>query len=256
MHGTVDAVRKVYDRAVQQVPPTEEKRHWRRYIYLWINYAFYEELHANDLDRTRDIYKQCIKLIPHRAFTFAKVWLAYADFEVRRLRIDDARKALGHAIGAYPKGKLFKGYIELELQLREFNRCRKLYTNYLAHEPSNCAAWIRYAEMEQLLGEDERCRRLYDLAIDQAVLDLPEILWKAYIDFEYTLEEFDRARALYERLLQRTDHVKVWLSYVAFETSLTVAEESVITERCRALFRRAHDSCKVACLKEEVCFPF
>jgi len=26
-----------------------------------------------------------------------------------------------------PKDKLFRGYIELELQLQEFDRCRKLY---------------------------------------------------------------------------------------------------------------------------------
>ncbi len=27
-------------------------------------------------------------------------------------------------------------------------------------------------------------RSLYELAIDQPVLDMPEVLWKAYIDFE------------------------------------------------------------------------
>lgn len=37
-------VREVYERAVAQVPPSEDKRHWRRYIFLWINYALFEEL--------------------------------------------------------------------------------------------------------------------------------------------------------------------------------------------------------------------
>lgn len=41
-----DAVREVYERAIANVPPAEEKRLWRRYIYLWINYALYEELLA------------------------------------------------------------------------------------------------------------------------------------------------------------------------------------------------------------------
>lgn len=31
----VDRVRDVYERAIAQIPPTQEKRHWRRYIYLW-----------------------------------------------------------------------------------------------------------------------------------------------------------------------------------------------------------------------------
>ena len=46
---------------------------------------------------------------------------------------------------------------------------------------------------------------------------MPEILWKAYIDFEIEQEETDRARDLYKRLLHRTQHVKVWLSYAQFE---------------------------------------
>lgn len=39
-----ETVREVYERAIANVPPVQEKRHWKRYIYLWINYALYEEL--------------------------------------------------------------------------------------------------------------------------------------------------------------------------------------------------------------------
>lgn len=41
-----ETVREVYERAIANVPPLQEKRHWKRYIYLWINYALYEELEA------------------------------------------------------------------------------------------------------------------------------------------------------------------------------------------------------------------
>jgi crooked neck len=37
-------VREVYERAVAQVPPSQEKRHWRRYIFTWLNYALFEEI--------------------------------------------------------------------------------------------------------------------------------------------------------------------------------------------------------------------
>jgi hypothetical protein len=37
-------VREVYERAVAQVPPGGEKRHWRRYIFLWLDYALFEEI--------------------------------------------------------------------------------------------------------------------------------------------------------------------------------------------------------------------
>lgn len=41
-----ETVREVYERAIANVPPIQEKRHWKRYIYLWVNYALYEELEA------------------------------------------------------------------------------------------------------------------------------------------------------------------------------------------------------------------
>ena len=61
-------------------------------------------------------------MIPHKRFTFAKVWLLYAQFEIRRKDILKARQALGTALGKCPKAKLFRGYIDLEIQLREFHR--------------------------------------------------------------------------------------------------------------------------------------
>ena len=66
-------LQQVYERAIANVPPAAEKRYWQRYIYLWINYALFEELEAQDADRTREVHRACLKLIPHKAFTFAKV---------------------------------------------------------------------------------------------------------------------------------------------------------------------------------------
>jgi hypothetical protein len=40
----VERVRDIYERAVAQVPPGKEKRHWRRYIFLWLDYALFEEI--------------------------------------------------------------------------------------------------------------------------------------------------------------------------------------------------------------------
>lgn len=42
--SAVGRVREVYERAVAQVPPGGEKRHWRRYIFLWLDYALFEEI--------------------------------------------------------------------------------------------------------------------------------------------------------------------------------------------------------------------
>ncbi|RCH93909.1 Crooked neck-like protein 1 [Rhizopus azygosporus] len=251
--GDPTRVREVYERAIAQVPPAEEKRYWRRYIYLWIYYALYEELETQDMERTREIYEQCIKLIPHKKFTFAKIWLLYAQFEIRQLDVQKARKLLGRAIGMCPKSKLFKGYIDLEFQMREFDRCRTLYTKYLEYNPANCSAWIKFAELERdVLGETERCRAIFDLGIAQPALDMPELLWKAYIDFEIAEEEYDNARDLYHRLLERTEHVKVYISFAQFELSIPYEEGSdENVKNSRNIFAKAYDKMKEKELKEE-----
>ncbi|KAJ8008895.1 hypothetical protein DPEC_G00083180 [Dallia pectoralis] len=243
-----DTAREVYERAIAHIPPILEKRHWRRYIYLWINYALYEELEVKDPERTRQVYQACLDLIPHKKFTFAKMWLLYAQFEIRQKNLQAARQGLGTAIGKCPKNKLFKGYIELELQLREFDRCRKLYGKYLEFAPENCTTWIKFSELETILGDTERARAIFELAIGQPRLDMPEVLWKSYIDFEIEQEEYDNTRGLYQRLLQRTQHVKVWISHAQFELSIDCADR---LQRCRDIFEEANKGLRSCEEKEE-----
>jgi crooked neck len=246
--GDIDRIREVYERAIAQKPTIEEKRFWRRYIYLWLNYAVFEESVVGDIDRTRAIYKACLDLIPHQKFTFAKVWLNYAHFEVRQLNLPVARKTLGISIGKCPKEKLFKGYIDLELQLREFDRVRTLYTKYLLFDPFNCLAWIKFAELEKALEDNNRCRAIFQMATDMPQLDRPELLWKAYIDFEIDLKEYSSARKLYNKLLNKTNHVKVWISYAQFEL---IAHEEDGVDYAREIFQEAYNKLKQAKLTEE-----
>ena len=259
--GDVERVRDVYERAIAQIPPSQEKRHWRRYVYLWIFYALWEEMENRDMERSRQIYQECLKLIPHKKFTFAKVWIMKAQFEVRQMQLLAARKAMGQAIGICPKDKLFRGYIELERQLFEFSRCRQLFEKQIQWNPDNSSAWISFADLERSLGDVDRARAIFELGIDQPTLDMPELLWKAYIDFEEYEEEYERARKLYERLLQKTDHVKVWTNYARFEINApegdeedTEAERPVSEEakaRARKVFQKAHELFKQKELKED-----
>ena len=262
--GDADRIRDVYERAVAQVPPTQEKRHWRRYIYLWTFYAIWEELEGKDIERARQIYSTCLGLIPHKRFTFAKIWLLAAQFEVRQGELTAARKLLGRAIGMCPKDKIFNGYVDLERKLFEFVRCRTLYEKHIEFNPANCQTWIRFAELERGLDDLDRTRAIFELAVGQPQLDMPELLWKAYIDFEEEEGEYERTRELYERLLDKTDHVKVWISYAHFEINIPddeqqqqeeEQEEQPVSEeakaRARKVFERAHRSMRDKDLKEE-----
>ncbi|KAL0791767.1 hypothetical protein Bca101_008013 [Brassica carinata] len=89
-----------------------------------INYALYEEIKTEDVERTRDIFKNYIE-------------------------------------------------IEIELQLGNIDRCRKLYELYLEWFPENCYAWNKYAELERYLAETELARTIFELAISQPTLDMP-----------------------------------------------------------------------------------
>ncbi|XP_036177141.1 crooked neck-like protein 1 isoform X5 [Myotis myotis] len=163
-----ETVREVYERAIANVPPIQEKRHWKRYIYLWVNYALYEELEAKDPERTRQVYQASLELIPHKKFTFAKMWLLYAQFEIRQKNLPFARRAL--------------------------------------------------------------------------------VLWKSYIDFEIEQEETERTRNLYRRLLQRTQHVKVWISFAQFE--LSSGKEGSLP-KCRQIYEEANKTMRNCEEKEE-----
>ncbi|OAJ43797.1 hypothetical protein BDEG_27117 [Batrachochytrium dendrobatidis JEL423] len=247
-----EKIREVYERAIAQVPPAAEKRYWRRYIYLWLFYAVWEETVANDVERARQVYINCIKLIPHKQFTFSKVWVMYSHFLIRLLDLTQARKVLGQAIGMCPKERLFKSYIELELSLRDFDRVRILYQKYLEWNPVNCYGWIKFAELESMLGDEDRARAIFEAAIAQPALDMPEILWKSYIDFEIKETEWKNARELYHRLLQLTDHVKVHISFANFEMSaLDNGDTQAAIAQSRSRFALSNTHLRKTSTKEE-----
>jgi len=245
-NGNVPIIRERYEMAVECKPLVEEKRYWRRYIYLWIKYALFEELITKDYDRARKIYDFCLKnVIPHEQFTFGKVWILYAEFEVRRKNLQRAKQILGEAIGKTEKKNVIKRYIEILVLLQESDNCRIMYQKWLELYPADVEGWIDYATMERKLQEANRVRSILDLATRQQTLDAPERVWKFYIDFEIEQEEHDKARSLYEKLLARTKNVHVWISFVQFECSIDQPEAArTIFERAERYFKieAAHDT--------------
>lgn len=155
------------------------------------------------------------------------------------------------------------------------------------YDASNASAWIKFTKLETILQDTDRARAIYELAVNQPSMDMPELIWKSWIDFEFEEEEYSRVRELYERLLRRTSHVKVWVSYAQFEANAGRAEEEAIRgggedeeedeevekvekeavevdekaaqkakedglERARKVFQRGYDDLRKKGLKEEV----
>lgn len=74
-----------------------------------------------------------------------------------------------------PRRKLYKEYIEMEMNLREFDRCRTLYEKFLRHFEYESQVWRDYAKLENMLGETDRARGILELGIQQEDLDIPEV---------------------------------------------------------------------------------
>ena len=249
--GNLLQIRDVYEKAISNIPPIQDKRYWRRYIYIWINYALFEELQAEDFDRTREVYKTCLGVIPHKKFSFSKIWILFAKFEIRRKNLDKARKILGQAIGLCGKEKIFKTYLAIEHSLGEFDRCRTIFAKYIEAMPFNYNAWINFAKLEKSCHEIERCRAIYESGISEEEMERPETLWKSYIDFEVAEGNYNEARSLFNRLLEKTTHWRVWVTFAEFEASIPAISNDDVLENARTVFDRGYEKLKLQGLKEE-----
>ena len=244
-------IRELCRRAVANVPPVPEKRRWRRYVDLWIFLAGYEERHGG-LAQAREVYQQCLTLIPHDKFSIAHVWLVAAWTEFRHGNPKRARKILARGIRLAPKPKMFRNCIELEMDLGNWNLCRKLFDKYLTWKPQNWECWVKYAEFEGALGETHRARAIFELGISQHEEMVHKVessgrLWDSYIEFEISQGEFERTRKLYERLLWETEqNLTVWIRYARFET-----QENHSVEHARRVFSRAADCFRIRKGNEE-----
>lgn len=103
-------------------------------------------------------------------------------------------------------------------------RCRKIYERQIQVFSFISDVWTNYALFESRLGELQRSRYIFEIAIAQQELDMPENVWKAFIDFEISQVgqedgqlDYSKARALYKRLLLITKHINVWISHARFE---------------------------------------
>ncbi|KAL9691651.1 hypothetical protein QQ045_012076 [Rhodiola kirilowii] len=206
-NGEIPRARNCYERAVEKLADDDDEEAEQ----LFVAFSEFEE-RCKETERTRCIYKFALDRIPKgRAEDLYRKFVAFEKQYGDKQGIEDAivgKRRFQDAIGKAPKDKLFKKYIEIELQLGNIDGCRKLYEKYLEWSPENCYAWCKYAELERSLDETERARAIFELAIARPSLDMPEVLWKAYIDFEISECNFDRTRELYERLLDRTKHLK------------------------------------------------
>lgn len=230
----------VLEKAVSTKPKHKSKlTSWRRYVFLWIKLAWYQELKMLDIDAARTTWKKAHDVMSKESFSFAKLWILYAEFELRNNSdgLEVARKILGRAIGHTSKkqlkNKIFKHYIALEKKLGEWYRVRKLFEKWLElsliHDHSQgtdtgLLVLKEYVVFEQSLNESERCVGLYQAVIEfKNELD-PETendnYLLSYIDFLKEEMLYDIARQVYRDKLAVAPSAKVWITFALFESQI------------------------------------
>lgn len=165
LHLSEDIIRDSFNKALARPPRTHEKHDWLPYMYLWLRYATWEEVHNGNIDGSRGVYKSALSAIPHKKFTFAKLWIKYAQFEIRNGTLKDARLILGQSMGKCPNKKIMSFYISLEIRLKEYDRARKILDKLISSFPEDYDVWLVYVEFEENLGETQRATAIVELAL-------------------------------------------------------------------------------------------
>ena len=217
--GDADRIRAVYERAVTFKPPLLDKRYWKRYVYIWLNFAVFEELTMGDIDRAREVYHRTVAAIPAKKFTFAKLWKQFAEFEIRQMDLARARKVYGTAIGlcGQIKPKVYFQYADMELHMANFERARTILAKLLEAHPLNPEAWLAFVDLELNAEELERVRYLFDVATELDAMANVDSIWSRYIEFELENGELDKVADLYRRFLKKFDSPQWWFAFVDFE---------------------------------------
>ena len=229
----VAQVKDTYERAVAAIPTTLQKTYWSRYIYLWLMYANYEEVDLKSPDRAREVYTKALSVVPQKHFSFSKLWIAFAEFEIRQGQLATARTLMGRGLGVNPAPKMYRWYIDLEKKLGETDRVRSLYGSWLKKSPEKSSVYIKFALLEKALNEPERARAIFRLGANQPILEEPEKLWKRFIAMEVDLGNAGGVRALFAELVGKTKHVEVYVNWA--ETEVRFGEIS----RARAIYEDA-----------------
>jgi len=255
--GDVEKVREIYERSIARVPPVSDKKYWRRYIYLWLFYAQFEEIVGEDFSRVRNVYETAIKLMESQNIFSTKIFKSYAQFELRHQH--DLKKfrdilARGLVSTGGKKPSLARFWIETELQLGDIAQARFAAAKLVEVNPSLVSNWISFIDLELGLGELARAVALCEAALKTiSSLDQPELIFKKWIEIEIAREDYEKVRKIFQKVIKLSDNYKAFLAYAEFESLTMNSRERAcaILEEALEIVPDSHESHR-AILREKL----
>lgn len=216
----VDEALNFYEEVKHKVPlVSEEKSQWSCYVLLMISYANFCELTLKDIDKSRAILDELIKMTLNKKLSFGKLWIHRAFLEVRQENIAGARQIFGTAIAQCPKCSVFNSYIEMESCLKESNRVRAIFDKYIELVPGDVRPWINYAMFESRSGDINKAREIFKKAIAGEEAYNMKLIWSFYIDFEYHNGDLETVSKLFEESLNKDPEFERLQNWIEFEAS-------------------------------------
>jgi crooked neck len=236
--SSVEVARATFERALSNRPsPAQEKRDWGKFVLIGISFATFEEKTGKNIENARSVFHRIISIVPHKKFTFSRLWILYAYFEIRQQDLRTARTVLGHALGTCPRPAIFDAYIEIELLLRNDDRVRILLRKFVETIPSDLRGWVKFAQFESARGNIDEARGIFEAAIESQAIDSTDLLWSIYIDFESKVGNIQNIRNLYRRGIEAQNQIDLWKGWIMLE-----ADVCGDLDEARKLFDRAEMS--------------
>lgn len=240
--------RTLFERAVGDCQPSGNTRiQWIGYHYIWLRFAIFEELYAEDTERCRQVYNRAVAALSDQTyFGFPDIWTAFAKFEIRQNNVNAARFILDDGLKLTKAPALYLRYVALEYQLQNYDRCRRLYESFIEMYPELSLAWENYALMEIKLNEQVRARGLFNIALSENFLDKPDKIWVAFANFEADFGNDDDVRNVYRRFMSNYPSYKAWAGLAMFELSNMLDEDDEPTDegkiKARSIFSEGYDA--------------
>ncbi|KAK6589509.1 hypothetical protein RS030_203058 [Cryptosporidium xiaoi] len=236
-------VQKIFDDFSKVSAPKDDIIEFEKYIYSHFLYLYYFETNIsnsskiinktlNSLINQVDAFKEnknksinstnkpinssfdeeCSRIL-------SEVFIFFSGNQIRNGNLPSARKILGAGLGRIPCSRLFDYYINFELKLGNFDRCRLLFTKYIEFNPISADTWKKYMKFEYKLGEIKRFIGIAEAGISMPELDSPENIWEYYIEVMTKKGDYEMADNIYRRLLEKTQHHQVVMDYSTFIVS-------------------------------------
>ncbi|KAG5421427.1 CLF1 [Candida metapsilosis] len=236
-------IRQAFKEACSCVPQdTYKSDKWRKFVMLWVRFAFWEEFDNHDIDAARYVWNECLAVIPHKHFTSGKVWIGFAEFELRNDTEDGLtkfRKLMGRALGQMnklgPKRNILEHYIAIEKNLAEWDRVRQIYQKWLEYTlvfGQSCNGLVKeYLEFETSLGETGRCESLLQTVFEliknedaSSSFDQTE-MFNLAVSFFTEEMKYDKIRKLFRDLVTSNPTTDNWISFALFESTIPTATQ-------------------------------